>query len=510
MSQVKYIKKSDNVDIMLVGEGTFPYIRGGVSSWVSQLINGLSEFTFGLVFIGSQSKDYGKILYELPENLVHIECHYLFDDIKVHPRKRKGCPHAMQVVEELHKSFNKAGSTHQNVMDRIFEDDFLTKKMPYKDFMFSELSWAFIQEQYYANAGTVPFQEYFWSIRNMHKPIWMLAEIMKTLPQMKVVHSPSTGYAGYLAANISQQFNIPFLLTEHGIYTRERKIDMMAATWLESAQSALFSRPDQDNYLKSLWIGFFQKIGELSYRKADEILSLFNEARNIQISLGADPLKSKVIPNGVDVESYAPLLLQRSDKIPPVVGLIGRIVSIKDIRTFIRSIRVAVSSMPEIQGWLIGPLDEDKEYALECQNMVKALDLEENIKFLGFQNIHEILPQLGLTALTSISEGMPLVILESFAAGIPCIATDVGSCRELIEGGLNDDDIALGSAGAIYDITDANGMGNAYVEYLSDSKRWKKAQEVGLERAKNYYNKDLFFDAYRQLYVDAINKKESR
>ena len=68
------------------------------------------------------------------------------------------------------------------------------------------------------------------------------------------------------------------------------------------------------------------------------------------------------------------------------------------------------------------------------------------MKFLGFQKPDEIFPKLGLTVLTSISEALPLVMLESFASGVPVVATDVGSCRELIEGRLPEDR-ALGPAG---------------------------------------------------------------
>jgi hypothetical protein len=46
---------------MLIGEGTYPYVNGGVSSWVHQLIRGLPELNFGLVFLGSLPEEYGEI-----------------------------------------------------------------------------------------------------------------------------------------------------------------------------------------------------------------------------------------------------------------------------------------------------------------------------------------------------------------------------------------------------------------------------------------------------------------
>ena len=71
------------------------------------------------------------------------------------------------------------------------------------------------------------------------------------------------------------------------------------------------------------------------------------------------------------------------------------------------------------------PEDEDKAYAQECRSIVNSLGLENNVKFLGFQQIDELLPTVGLGVLSSISEALPLVLLEGFAAGVPAVATDV-------------------------------------------------------------------------------------
>jgi glycosyltransferase involved in cell wall biosynthesis len=55
------------------------------------------------------------------------------------------------------------------------------------------------------------------------------------------------------------------------------------------------------------------------------------------------------------------------------------------------------------------------------------------------------MPKIGLVVLSSISEALPLVLLEGLAAGVPAVATDVGSCRQLIYG-LSEEDQALGAA----------------------------------------------------------------
>ena len=66
-------------------------------------------------------------------------------------------------------------------------------------------------------------------------------------------------------------------------------------------------------------------------------------------------------------------------------------------------------------------------------SLVKELELD-NVVFTGRIDVRDYLGRMDMTILTSISEGQPLTILESYAARKPVIATDVGNCRELIYG----------------------------------------------------------------------------
>ena len=123
--------------------------------------------------------------------------------------------------------------------------------------------------------------------------------------------------------------------------------------------------------------------------------------------------------------------------------LIGRVVPIKDIKTFIRSMRRIVNKLPEAQAWIAGPTDEDPNYVQECKNLVASLSLQDHVKFLGMQRIEDLMPLVGLVVLSSVSEALPLVILEAQASGVPVVSTDVGSCNQLING-LDEADQALG------------------------------------------------------------------
>jgi len=495
------IRQSDNIDILLLGEGTYPYIQGGVSSWIHQLINGMPELNFGIIFLGSMESEYGEMRYELPDNLVHLERHFLFVEEDASFAKRPKYSNDFDSIEELYQWFRGADSDMPNSMRDI---KFYTEKITHKHFLHSKQSWDFITEKYLENCSDLPFIDYFWTVRNIHKPIWILADIVNKMPKCKVLHSPSTGYAGFLASLASYSTDTPLILTEHGIYTRERKIDMLTADWISFQKPTLLKQAEELNYIKRMWVSFFEQIGLFSYKKADHILSLFAGARDIQVRFGADIDKTRVIPNGVDVDGLEKSYLARGDGVPNVITLIGRVVSIKDIKTFIRAIRIVANTIEDIEAWVVGPLDEDELYADECRYMVETLQLEKNFFFKGFQNIKDILPLTGLLTLTSVSEGMPLTILEGYAAGVPCVATDVGSCRDLIYGSLNEEDIAIGMAGEITTIANPSALAQSYIKFLTDEELWKKAQEAALKRVRTFYRQDTFLDTYREIYKEVM------
>lgn len=500
-------------DIALLLEGTYPYVRGGVSSWVHQIISGLPEFRFAVIFIGGEPSLYGKAQYQFPANVTHFECHYLLDNSAHTPKACKGSPSAFAEMASLHEQM-RAKPMHAAPMkdNALSLTDMLQAfaklggagGISKTDFLYSEASYDYISEQYRQRCTEPSFVDYFWAVRTMHTPLFVLAEIARKLPPVRMLHSISTGYAGLLGAMIRLQRSIPFALTEHGIYTKERKIDLAQATWIRDHNDDVSNTlHDEMGYIRGLWIKFFEQIGRIAYSQAAPIVSLYEGNRQRQIADGALAERTQVITNGINLQRYATALEKRPDGIPPVLGLIGRIVPIKDIKTFVRMMRVVVNERADAEGWLIGPEDEDPAYVQECKDLVESLGLQNNVKFLGFQNVAEILPQLGLMMLTSISEALPLVLLEAFASGVPCVATDVGSCRELIEGSTAEDK-ALGSAGAVVTIADPESTAHAALALLNDPARWHAAQQAGLLRVEKYYDDRMMFGAYRELYQHTL------
>lgn len=504
-------ENSPIADITLLLEGTYPYVKGGVSSWVHQIIQGLPEFTFSLIFIGGLSEQYDGVQYELPENVVHFESHFIMERVKreEEPMARKGCPAAFSRIEAMHEQFKRNLDSEAGIQQVKSAIALIGKggEIDENDFLYSESAWRVI-ETFYEKYCTAPsFVDYFWTIREMHAPLFRLIEIARNAPDTRVLHSISTGYAGLLGAVMHMHRETPYLISEHGIYTKERKIDLYSAKWIKESEDEIDQ--EEGSYFRRLWIRFFEALGKLAYSQADRIVALYEGNRRRQIKDGAPPEKCIVIPNGIDVERFTPLVKKRPKKTPPVVALIGRVVPIKDIKTFIRAMRVVCNEMPQAEGWIIGPEDEDPQYVEECKALTEALGLSEQVKFLGFQNIQEILPRVGVVMLTSISEAQPLVLLESMAAGVPCVATDVGSCREIVEG-ADEEDRALGQAGFIVPIAAPQQTAWAAIQLLRDQALWIKAQQVGLQRVRKFYHQKLMYKRYRNLYQEALSKHNGR
>ena len=264
------------------------------------------------------------------------------------------------------------------------------------------------------------------------------------IPKADIYHCVTTGYAGFIGCLVAHRKMGKFLLTEHGIYPREREEEILGANWIDAD-------------FKNIWIDYFYYLSKLAYQYSDKIISLFEYTRGIQIYYGADEKKTKVIPNGVDEKKYGDIIKKKREGFH--IGSVLRVVPIKDIKMMIKGFKIAEKNMPDATLWLIGPTDEDKEYYEECLELVKNLKLEEKVIFTGRANVLEYYSFLDLLILTSISEGQPLSILEGLASGIPFIATDVGNCREIL---LEKKDI--GEAGLIIPPTSYTDLAEAFLK----------------------------------------------
>ena len=176
-------------------------------------------------------------------------------------------------------------------------------------------------------------------------------------------------------------------------------------------------------------------------------------------------------------------------------------VAMKDIKGFIRAIPYLQKSLPHYKFWIIGSTDQDPQYAQECHELVENILLQDVIEFKSHQNMADVLPKIQLLVLCAIRESMPLVVLESFAAGVPVVTTDVGACREMVIG-VDAEDQALGPAGRVVNIANPSELAEAILEVISHPALWHQMSSSAITRVERYYDEQRIMDKYSHIYKE--------
>lgn len=464
--------------ICIVAEGCYPYVVGGVSSWVNSMIKTFPDYQYTVLSIVANRSFRGKFVYDLPENVVEVHELYLEDYDFRGTKSNK-----MRRIKMTDTEFEAIKSLliNQKVdWDTLFhffgENDFSLN-----DLLMGPQFLQAVKDCYRIRYPEVVFSDFLWTMRSMYLPLFLTLKMK--LPKADLYHCVATGYAGVLGAMAKQKYGCGLLISEHGIYTREREEELIRAKWVEGIY-------------KNIWIEQFRKMSQLAYDRADKVTSLYEHARELQIELGCPKEKTQVTPNGVDPSRFENLVVlpeMKDDKVH--VGAILRVTPIKDVKTMIRAFAYAKKKAPSLKLWIMGPTDEDEEYAKECFAMVDLMEIDD-IVFTGRVNVSEYMGGLDMTILTSISEGQPLTILESYAAHKPVIATDVGNCRGLIYG--EDDD--FGEAGILTHIMNVEEIADAMVQLATHPNRRKRMGESGYKRLMRKYKVVDMQKTYEQIY----------
>ena len=462
--------------ICIIAEGSYPYVTGGVSSWIHDIVSQMKEHEFIIYTISASQGQKGKFKYELPENIVEVKETFLDT--------------YTSEVGKWGKSFKINATDKGNLMKLLGDDgdiDWydlfkLLRRSEFKnvsDFLQSKDFYDVMQSLCLKKYPLVPFTEMFWTVRSMILPLFLT--IREDIPKADIYHSVSTGYAGVVGALAKFIHQKPYLLTEHGIYSREREEEIIKADWVKG-------------YFKDLWIQYFYRLSHCSYSTADQVTTLFNRNREIEIELGCDKDKIMIIPNGVSIEKFEDLDSEK-DESKFYLGAIIRVVPIKDIKTMIQSFVIVKNEIPNAVFYIMGSYEEEPEYYEECQSLIRAIGVQDII-FTGTVPVKDYVGKMDVLVLTSISEGQPLAILEGMAAGKPFVTTNVGSCKELMDG-LDDD---IGPAGYVVPVMHVEQIAAAIINLAKNKSLRKELGKHARQRVNTYYQSKKVIQAYRKVY----------
>ncbi|HUM15946.1 MAG TPA: GT4 family glycosyltransferase PelF [Candidatus Nitrosotalea sp.] len=487
-------------DVCLILEGTYPFVTGGVSAWIHQLVSALPELRFAVFHISATQGEAHEPRYALPPNVVSLV------DVGIHggdepPVKGERLPtEAWESIWSYHEELKGGRSDGLGGL--------LRGVCPHQgagpsahDFIYGKPSWEIVRRLYEERAPDISFVDYFWTWRFTHLPIFRL--LHASVPEAAVYHTVSTGWAGLVAATQRVRRSRPMLLTEHGIYSRERRMEIDQAEWIYVQRQAPMTLSAGPAFFKELWAQLFERLSRITYAHADQIVTIFEGNRQAQIRDGADPAKTRVVPNGVDLEPLAALSRVAPGPGELRIGFVGRVVPIKDVKTFIRAVKIVVGTVPGARAVIAGPGDEDPEYLAECRTLAAALGVADRVEFTGRVDVRQIYPRIDVLVLTSISEGLPLVILEAAAAGIPVVSSDVGACRELLEGS-GPADRALGASGLVTGLADPGATAQAILSLAQDAGLREEMGRAGQARVRAHYQEADLIRRYREIYAELI------
>jgi glycosyltransferase involved in cell wall biosynthesis len=478
-------------DVCMIVEGGYPYVLGGVASWLDAFMRASPQLNFHVISISIASQPRVR-KYEIADNVVGIT-DVLLD---VSPKGRSPAARDRPLIEDgvrlLRSALGgEAGPDFGELIELVRRTGFGQTAL-----LDSKASWTAMERVYQLLLPDGPLVDFFWTWRFLARSV--LSIISTKLPNARVFHATSTGYSGLLGAYAKHATGRPYVLTEHGIYTNERRIELGVADWIFDSGASGFTVGTKPTQLRDVWLTAFISFSRISYDHADVITTQYRANQQYQRLDGAPAGKQRIIPNGIDVDVYAGVH-RATEPRPPTVLMIGRIVPIKDIRTFIMAISLLKEIVPDVVAILIGPEEEDPPYAAGCRALVTQLGIESSVRFLGrVPDVKVYLGQADVIALTSISEAQPIALLEAAATGLPAVTTDVGSCREIIEG--FEDDPVLGRGGFVVEACNAKAAAEALAAILLDHEMRAEMGRVMQRRIPNLYHKDRIRRLYEGLY----------
>jgi len=227
--------------------------------------------------------------------------------------------------------------------------------------------------------------------------------------------------------------------------------------------------------------------------------------------VGIDPSRVVYIPNGIDAASFVVAPLQKEGRpllgsfAPPgsiLIGTVGRLDPVKDQAGLLAAFKLLCESSPDVRGKLrLAIAGEGSERSvLEAQ--ITEFGLREQVCLLGNRDdVPAILAEFDIFVLSSIAEGMPGVLLEAMAAGLPVVATDVGGVSEIV---------SPGATGLMVPARNPSAMSQALSNYVSNEALRARHGRAGRRQVESGFSLEHMITAYTAVYDELLESQPSK
>jgi len=487
---------ADRLKVVLTAEGTYPYYRGGVSTWADILVKRLDDIDFRILAI--MMHPYITINFKLPPNITELinvplwgteEPTEYVSGLKfseIFSRKLKNHDEVIGTVTFIiqkitHAIYNKNPNLAEVGRDLVILHD-IFQEYDYRTVFRSERLWDFFYEttlDFYRHSVEKPsVYEIVESLRWLYR---FFISLLSPIREADIYHSSAAAFCGLPCVIAKIKKGVKFVLTEHGIYMRE--------------QYLFASREKMPVRTKEFFYGLISLVSKLNYFFADQVAPVCAHNKRWELKLGTPEDKIRVIYNGIDTDLFRKMNVPRNTR--PTVVMVARIDHLKDIETYIRTCSLVKQKMPDILFKLYGPVVEEDYFGI-CKKLVADLQLDGNFIFEGLSFTTEVANNEGdVIVLTSISEAFPFAVLEGMACEKVVISSDVGGTREVLEG-----------FGFIIKPRDARAFAEKICYVLENP---AEAAEIGIEarqRVLNGFRIEDMVRNYRHTYYSLAGRHE--
>lgn len=238
-------------------------------------------------------------------------------------------------------------------------------------------------------------------------------------------------------------------------------------------------------------------------KRVDLVLPVSQAIADRLAGLGYDPARVQVIHNGIDTAevhrlSEGPAGLPPSVRDGgPLVGLVARLEAVKSAGTFVRAAALVAAARPDARFVIAG----DGPERAEIEALAASLGLGERIAFLGWVDpIEPVVAALDVLALTSLSEGFPMVLLEAMTLGKPAVAASVGGVPEIV---------VDGATGVLFPAGDAEAAAASVLRLLDDPALRARMGVAARHRIVDGFSVGVMTSAHMAAYRRLIDRAET-